>query len=312
MGEILVEIMRKNFDAPLEETGDFVGPFPSGAPAIFIDAVARLGHESGIIGGVGKDDFGTCILNRLEGDGVDTSAIRESDGVATGVAFVTYFSDGSRKFIYHMENSAAGQIDVDDVREEYFDGSSALHISGSTLSMGEKMKEACYTAVEMAEDKNMFVSLDPNIRVELGEIEESRKIIGPVLEASDIVTPSDEELQAITGRKDKRRAVGKLLDGGAEIVALKRGNNGCELYTGDDSAEIPAFSVEEVDPTGAGDAFSAAITVGYLEDMPLRKLGLFANAVGGRAVTVRGPMEGLADREEIEKMIDYYNRENIL
>lgn len=87
--------------------GTFKGPYPSGAPAIFIDTVARLGHSAGILGGVGKDDFGTCLLGRLKGDGVDVSHVIESDTCATGAAFVTYFADGSRKFIFHMGNTPA-------------------------------------------------------------------------------------------------------------------------------------------------------------------------------------------------------------
>ena len=68
-------------------------------------------------------------------------------------------------------------------------------------------------------------------------------------------------------------------------------------------AEAPAFEVVEVDPIGAGDAFSAAIAVGYLGKMSLDKLAIFANAVGAKAVTAKGPMEGLATRDEIESMM---------
>jgi len=66
MGEMLVEIMRPKAGMALFAPGEFVGPFPSGAPAIFIDTVARLNHSAGIIGGVGKDDFGKNILDRLK------------------------------------------------------------------------------------------------------------------------------------------------------------------------------------------------------------------------------------------------------
>ena len=57
MGEILVEIMRDKEDIQLSEAGTFKGPYPSGAPAICIDAAARLGCRTALIGGVGKDDF---------------------------------------------------------------------------------------------------------------------------------------------------------------------------------------------------------------------------------------------------------------
>ena len=72
MGEMLVEIMREKTDMPLYEAHTFQGPFPSGAPAICIDTVARLGCITAIIGGVERDDFGKCLLDRLKKDGVDT------------------------------------------------------------------------------------------------------------------------------------------------------------------------------------------------------------------------------------------------
>lgn len=107
MGEMIVEIMREKENEPLDKAGVFRGPYPSGAPAIFIDTVARLGHKGGIIGGVGKDDFGKCLLDRLKSDGVDVSHVIENPKKATGCAIVTYFDDGSRKFIFHMGNTPA-------------------------------------------------------------------------------------------------------------------------------------------------------------------------------------------------------------
>jgi len=91
MGEMLVEIMRPKAGMQLFEPGEFVGPFPSGAPTIFIDTVARLKHSAGIFGGVGKDDFGKNILDRLKKDGVNTDYVFESENESTAVAFVTYF-----------------------------------------------------------------------------------------------------------------------------------------------------------------------------------------------------------------------------
>ena len=107
MGELLVEIMRPRADMSMFEAGEFLGPYPSGAPAIFIDTAARLGHQAGIIGGVGSDDFGKCLLDRLEKDGVDCRFVDKVDGIASGVAFVTYRGDGSRQFIYHIGNTPA-------------------------------------------------------------------------------------------------------------------------------------------------------------------------------------------------------------
>ena len=77
-GEALCEIMRETCDVGLEAAGTFRGPFPSGAPAIFADTAAKLGCPSGLIGTVGDDAFGRCILKRFEQDGVDCSCVRVS------------------------------------------------------------------------------------------------------------------------------------------------------------------------------------------------------------------------------------------
>ena len=97
MGETLVEIMRDKEDVQLYEPGVFKGPYPSGAPAICADAASRLGCRVALISGVGEDDFGKCILERLEADGVDISHVIQDKYCATGCAFVTYFSDGSSR-----------------------------------------------------------------------------------------------------------------------------------------------------------------------------------------------------------------------
>src|SRR4051812_34160660 len=75
MGELLAEVMRPGRDQALDAPGAFLGPFPSGAPGIFIDAVARLGHSAGIVGAVGDDPFGRGILGRLRRDGVRTDLV---------------------------------------------------------------------------------------------------------------------------------------------------------------------------------------------------------------------------------------------
>jgi sugar/nucleoside kinase (ribokinase family) len=103
MGEMLVEIMRPGAGVGLNELGDFLGPFPSGAPAIFIDTVTRLGHRAGIIGGVAEDDFSRCVLDRLSADSVDVRYVKRIPYMATAVAFITYFDDGSRKYIFHFK-----------------------------------------------------------------------------------------------------------------------------------------------------------------------------------------------------------------
>ena len=181
IGECLVEIMRDKRDVPHSVPGTYLGPYPSGAPAIFADACARLGLKSGIIGAVGRDDFGKLLVDRLKRDGVEVSRLKILEDRTTGVAFVTYFSSGSRQFIFHIKHAAAGQIYPEDVDPEYVRRFRVLHIMGSTLSINDNCREACYKAVEIAKQNEITVTFDPNLRPELLDVSTIRSICRPCL-----------------------------------------------------------------------------------------------------------------------------------
>ncbi len=302
IGELIVEIMRKEVDVPLSEAGDFVGPFPSGAPAIFADQAARLGHSVGFIGACGDDDFGDCLVARFEADGVDASPVARISDVATGCAFVTYFSDGDRRFLFHIANSAAGYLPEPTL--DMFEGVKWLHICGSTLSAGEEMRTRCYQACELTVAAGGKVSLDPNLRPELlGGEEAVRQVCKPVVDVASLLLPSSSEAEILAGVSGSDAACRSLLDSGAEVIALKQGSDGCKVYSADEEVEVPAFTVEAVDPTGAGDCFDAGFVVGLLEEMSLQDVGRLANACGGLGATKKGPMEGAAFRADVEEFI---------
>jgi sugar/nucleoside kinase (ribokinase family) len=295
IGEALVEVMRTRVDDPLDTASEFVGPFPSGAPAIFADQAARLGF----IGAVGDDDFGTCLLDRLDADGLDATYCPRIPDRATGVAFVTYFSDGSRRFLYHIAHAAAGQMPG--LAADYFAGVKFLHICGSSLSVSERMRSSCYTAVELTTAAGGRVSFDPNLRPELlGGEDALRRICAPVVEAAHVVLPSGSEAELLTGVKGAQDACRALLDKGPKVVALKRGAEGCTIITADGKLDAPAFAVDAVDPTGAGDCFDAGFVVGLLEGLPLDQVGRLANACGALGATRKGPMEGAFTRSAVE------------
>ena len=112
VGEILVEVMATMRGEGFREPLDLRGPFPSGAPAIFISQCARMGGQAGIVAAVGEDDFGRLNLERLRRDGADVSAVLVSPDWPTGSAFVRYRPDGSRDFVFNIANSAAGALNA--------------------------------------------------------------------------------------------------------------------------------------------------------------------------------------------------------
>jgi len=301
LGEALVEIMRERRGITFARTGVFLGPYPSGAPAIFADAAARLGTNTGFIGSVGQDDFGLVVRQRLERDGVDTRYLRVAGGFSTGVAFVMYQRDGSRRFIFHLGHAAAGRLSPSDVNAGYVRRAKFLHIMGSSLSVSESSREACYKAVRIAEGARLRISFDPNLRPELMDAREAMRICKPILQRAYVVLPSGEEASMLTGEGDPLKACRELLRLGPRIVTLKQGRSGSTVVTDGSGGgiHVPGFRVREIDPTGAGDSYDAAFIVGLLRGYSLRRVATFANAVGALAVTRFGPMEGCPLEREV-------------
>jgi sugar/nucleoside kinase (ribokinase family) len=87
------------------------------------------------------------------------------------------------------------------------------------------------------------------------------------------------------------------------MVVLKQGARGCRVFTADGAQHVPSILVNEVDPTGAGDAFAAGFAVAQLEGLPLETSARFANVTGALSVTTRGLMEAAITRAEVESYL---------
>lgn len=297
-GEVLVEIMRKERDIPLWVQGDFSGPYPSGAPAIFIDQAACLGHSAGIIGAVGNDEFGYKILMRLSLDGVDVSLIDRRDGEVTAVAFVSYAKSGERKFLYHIARAAAGRIGMP--AEGVLAGVRLFHVMGCSLMVSEEMRGVILEIASKVKGNGGLISFDPNIRAELlggGKLEE---VIGPLIELADVLLPGEKELLSITCKQTQEEACGWLFSNGIGRIVIKRGKGGARLVQREGVIDVPSFPVEEADPTGAGDAFDAGFICGFIEGLPPRECLRLAAACGALNASYFGPMEGVFPRQHVE------------
>lgn len=303
VGEILVEIMATTTGSGFLEAQPLTGPYPSGAPAIFIDQVARLGGKAGIIAGVGNDDFGRLNIDRLQRDGVDVSAVSISDDLPTGSAFVRYRADGGRDFVFNIKHSAAGRIEMTPAAEDLIRGAGHIHVMGSAFVI-PGAADVIEAAIHSVRSRGGSVSLDPNVRKELLDSDRISGHFSSVLKVADLLLPSGEELFAATGVNDEPSAVTKLLDLGVGEVVLKRGKDGASFFGhGATRIDCSAFIVEEIDPTGAGDCFGAAyLTSRRLGFSPEEAL-VRASAAGARNVTRQGPMEGVSTAAELAAFI---------
>ncbi|TPJ54638.1 sugar kinase [Mesorhizobium sp. B2-7-1] len=301
-GEILVEIMASERGQGFLEPLALTGPYPSGAPAIFIDQVAKLGGGAGIIACVGRDDFGAINLERLRHDGVDVSAVSVSDRYPTGSAFVRYRPDGGRDFVYNIAESAAGRISLTAEARRLADGAGHLHVMGSALSIAG-LKEIVGYAVKAVRARGGSTSFDPNVRKELIDGADGAHF-SALVDDADLLLPSGDELLAAAGVEDERQAVAALIARGVGEIVLKRGADGSTRFGADGSRiDCPGFLVEEVDPTGAGDCFGATYLTCRRKGIEPGKAMLYANAAGALNVTRLGPMERLAGFDALDRFI---------
>ena len=303
MGEILVEIMRPRAGIDLYEPAEFLGPYPSGAPAIFIDTVARLGHPAGIVGGVGADDFGRCVVDRLQRDGVNCNFVTAFSGRFTAVAFVTYFADGSRKFIYHIDGTPAVMASLPIAAD--LGAPAFFHVMGCSLMANDEFRERIYDAMRRFRQAGARVSFDPNIRAELLGSRSIDEIAGPVLAECSVLLPGVGELALLGGAESVQENVARLFASTPlEIVVVKRGRQGCTVFTRNEHMDVPAYRVREVDPTGAGDCFDAGFLCGLLEGRPLVECAQIAAAAGALNAAAFGPMEGAITPETVRRVME--------
>jgi sugar/nucleoside kinase (ribokinase family) len=124
-------------------------------------------------------------------------------------------------------------------------------------------------------------------------------LLEPVLPHTCFFLPNEDEARVMTGCADPRAQAEKLgsLAAGCSIV-ITRGSLGCSAWRAGEWLEIPAFHVESVDESGAGDAFAAGLIAGILQDWPLDRMLRFAAAVGASCTRALGCTEGVFTMDE--------------
>ncbi|AOK47928.1 carbohydrate kinase [Burkholderia sp. MSMB617WGS] len=302
-GELLAEFVAakrgQGFDAP----GEFAGPFPSGAPAIFADQAARMGASVAYAGCVGRDAFGDAIVARLAGHGVDVARIRRA-ARPTGIACVAYRADGGRQFVFSIEGSASALLEPADVDASMFAGCRYFHVMGSSLT-SENAIAAVKRGVIEAARVGAKISFDPNVRAEMLAFEPMRAALHELLDACHLFLPSEVDLPYFCGPQPAERAIAGLLATYPllERVVLKRGAAGSAAFDRTGSVAAPAYATAEVDPTGAGDCFGGTFVAGAIAGLPVATALMRANAAGALAVSRIGPMEGNSMPDDIDRFL---------
>lgn len=304
IGEVLVEIMARKPGDGFREPLDLAGPYPSGAPAIFINQVGLFGHPAAMIASVGADDFGRLNIDRLWANGVDTSAISVHEDAVTGSAFVRYRDDGSRAFLFNIAQSASGRLAITEPARCVLDRTRHLHVMGSSL-FSDAAIAAVLDAVRHVKAAGGTLSFDPNVRPEIAAAGSLGDALKAIFAETDIYLPSGGEVFLFAPGTDTiETACRQMLAEKPMEIVVKNGANGALLFTRDRTDGVDGISVLEVDPTGAGDSFGGAYVAARMMGETPEKALRFANAAGACAVTKQGPMEGAASRGGLEALLE--------
>jgi sugar/nucleoside kinase (ribokinase family) len=240
-----------------------------GQAANFCAWAASLGEPARLLTRVGEDAVGRRLVAELEEGGVDVRAMRGEE--PTGVVAVLVGPDGERTFA--RQRGASMKLRPEDVEPGWLEDVRLLHVPGYAL-YGEPLGSAARRAAELVRLAGGLISVDLSSASDLDRYGGARM-------ASDLSELRPELLFATEAELAQLPTAARRW---AKVVIVKLGRRGCRVM----GRRMPAPSVEEVDPTGAGDAFAAAFCAAYLEGSPPLEAGGRAVLVAARAVARLG------------------------
>ncbi len=258
-----------------------------GPVATALVALSRLGVGCSFFGVVGDDDAGRKIRASLVDENIDVRGLVTRRGSSSQVAFIAVEKGSGRRTIY-WRKAAGEELRPDELGEGFPAGSDFLLLDGL-------MKDVSLFAAARAKEAGVPVMLDAG-RLREGMIEAAR--------LSDYVVASEEFARDLgwTGcPEDFRKSAEDL---GSGVVTVTLGERGSVTFTGGGIMEIPAFRVEAVDTTGAGDVFHGGYIYGLLRGWNLERTIRFASAVAAMKCRRLGGRSGIPRLEEVNEFLN--------
>jgi fructokinase len=300
IGEILIDFIVADGATTLESAESFVAR-SGGAPANAAVAVARLGLASAFCGVAGDDPLGSRLQAELAAEGVDTSRLRQSGEAPTTLAFAWKDPGGDGHF--WLIRGADTLLSDADANAAGITSLGALVVGSVALST-QPARSAVELAVSIAHLAGVPVVFDVNLRPTLwADLARARPACEEVVRHSTLVKLSLDDAIGLYGLGiGPDAAIETILNLGPQTVVLTDGERGCWFSSGSSVTFVPAFSVEAVEPTGAGDAFTAAIIARSLASdwAPLSVDDVrYAAAAGALATTRPGAWDGLPNRSQL-------------
>jgi len=309
LGELLIDLTQNGVS---EQGNPVLEANPGGAPCNVLSFLAKLGHKTAFVGKVGRDGFGSQLQAALREVGIDDHALRWDDAVHTTLAIVHTLPGGDRDFSFYRKPGAdtmlcAGELDEDLIR-------SAKIFHFGTLSMtDEPCRSATRRAIELAKQAGVLCSFDPNLREPLWpSLDEAKKQTLYGLAQCDILKISDNEIQWLTGEQDFDAGVEWLRSRfpNVRLLLLSLGSAGSRAYSGSACVQVPAFRVNTIETTGAGDTFFAGVLHHVLQwglqdytEEQLREMLTFANAAAALVTTRKGALRVMPTAQQVTALI---------
>ncbi len=256
-------------------------------------AAARAGGEVALIARVGNDLFGAQALLGFRADGIDATHVTTDPDQPSGVALILLARGGENSIaVAPGANAALSPQDVEEAEE-------LIRSAEILLMQLETPVETIARASRIAAEAGGTVILNPAPACALDDA---------LLGAVTILTPNESEAELLTGipvrdTSGAGRAARALRNRGVKTVIVTMGSRGALLETGEASEVLPAFSVDAVDATAAGDVFNGALAVAVAEGKALREAVRFANAAAALSVTRLGAQPSIPARGEIDRML---------
>jgi len=251
-----------------------------------------MGAHTSLVGAVGSDIIGDFLLLGLVAEGIDTTRVRRDLTRATGSAFIMLFPNGNNCIaVDPAANFTLTPADIEQARD-------VIERADALSTVLEIPLETVEAALRLARKAGKLTVLDAG---------PPRYCPQEILTLADVVSPNETELACLTGeevrgRVSAREAAEKLLSLGVKTVVLKLGSDGSMLVTAKKSKHFPACKVNPIDPTAAGDAFTAALTVELAAGNDLEHAIRFANCAGALAASKLGAQPSLPTRLEVEAL----------
>ncbi len=261
-------------------------------------SLRKLGVSASVVGKVGSDDFGTFVLDNLAAKGLDTTGVARSANFGTSKTVILPVKGQDRRYLHTF--GANADFRAEDIPPVLLDRARVFYLGGYLVLPA--LEQAALSALfRRARAGGARTVLD--VVVPAGGAGWSLSVLEQVLPHTDLFLPNREEAQLLTGERDPARQAERLLAAGCDRVVITQGADGALYADRHDQFFTPAFPVEVVDGSGAGDAFAAGVIVGLLEGWDARRMLRFASAVGASACTQLGCTAGVFTRAEAEAFL---------